>query len=140
MPITVTAARGVLTPEGEREILPRLTEALVAASGLTGNAFFEPVVGGTVHVEDPGDVYAGGVATPLVMVEVKLPHIGLPDPASRAAFIESASTIVGELTHEGHRDDHTWVNILNAPDAGWGFSGRAWADQDLVAAITAASA
>ena len=60
MPITVTAPRGVLTPAGEREILPRLTEALIEVSGLTGNAFFTSVVGGTVHILEPHDVYAGG--------------------------------------------------------------------------------
>jgi hypothetical protein len=34
MPITVAAARGVLTAVGEGEILPRLTAALLEASGL----------------------------------------------------------------------------------------------------------
>jgi hypothetical protein len=35
MPITVTAPRGVLTAEGEREILPWLTEALLEAGGVS---------------------------------------------------------------------------------------------------------
>jgi hypothetical protein len=60
MPITVTAPRGVLTPAGEREVLPRLTAALIEVSGLTGNSFFTSIVGGTVHVLAPEDVYAGG--------------------------------------------------------------------------------
>src|SRR5258708_40176599 len=46
MPITVTAPRGVLTAAGQREVLPRLTAALIEASGLTGNAFFTSIVGG----------------------------------------------------------------------------------------------
>ena len=33
MPITVTAPEGVLTEAGEREILPRLSAALIEASG-----------------------------------------------------------------------------------------------------------
>ena len=40
MPITVTAPRGTLTSEGEREILPRLTAALIDVSGQTGNTYF----------------------------------------------------------------------------------------------------
>ena len=83
MPITVTAPRGVLTPSGERAILPRLTEALIEVSGLTGNEFFAAVVGGTVHLLDPRDVYAGGVNRPVVMVELKLPNIGLADQTAR---------------------------------------------------------
>ncbi|MEV7025777.1 hypothetical protein, partial [Kitasatospora sp. NPDC093558] len=91
MPITVTAPRGVLTPAGEREILPQLTAALTEASGLAANPGFLSMVGGTVHVLDPEHVYAGGVNRPVVMVELKLPDIGLPTAESRAAFIRAAT-------------------------------------------------
>jgi hypothetical protein len=40
-------------------IIERDGQALIAASGLTGNPFFTRVVGGTVHVLDPSDIYAG---------------------------------------------------------------------------------
>ena len=73
MPITVTAPRGALTPSGEREILPELTTALIEASGAAGNSFFTSIVGGTVHLLDPRDIYAGGANRPVVMVELKLP-------------------------------------------------------------------
>jgi len=61
MPITVTAPRGTLTPAGERDILPQLSAALIEASGQTGNSFFTPLVGGTVQILEPEQVYAGGV-------------------------------------------------------------------------------
>ena len=85
MPITVTAPRGTLTPAGERDILPQLTAALIEASGQTGNAFFAPLVGGTVQLLEAEQVYAGGVNRPLVLVELKLPDIGLAAPEARAA-------------------------------------------------------
>ena len=53
MPITVTAPRGILTAEGERQILPRLSAELIDVSGLAGNSFFEAIVGGTVQLLDP---------------------------------------------------------------------------------------
>jgi phenylpyruvate tautomerase PptA (4-oxalocrotonate tautomerase family) len=137
MPITVTAPRGVLTPAGEREILPRLTAALVEASGLTGNSVFPSFVGGTVHVLDPGAVYAGGVNHPVVMVELKLPNIGLGSQEARTAFITAATDVVDALTVPGHDREDTWVNILNAPDGGWGIGGRTYTGDDLVAAIMA---
>ncbi|MGW2374548.1 tautomerase family protein [Kitasatospora sp. NPDC001683] len=137
MPITVTAPRGVLTPAGEREILPRLTAALTEASGLAGNPGFTSMVGGTVHLLDPEHVYAGGVNRPVVMVELKLPDIGLATAEARAAFIRSATDIVGRLTVEGHRADDTWVNILNARDGAWGIGGKALGNDDIVAAISA---
>lgn len=139
MPITVTAPRGVLTASGERDILPRLTTALVEASGLAGNAYFTGLVGGTVHILEPEDVYAGGVNRPLVLVELKLPNVGLATIEARAAFIAVATEIVGELTVAGHERNDTWVNILNAPDGGWGIGGRAYTGDALIAAVSAAA-
>ena len=137
MPITVTAPRGVLTAAGEREILPQLTAALIEASGLTGNAFFTSIVGGTVHVLEPENVYAGGEPSPVVMVELKLPKIGLATQESRAAFIAAATDVVEALTVPGHRRQDTWVNILNAPDGAWGLGGNAYTGEALIAAATA---
>ena len=140
MPITVTAPRGVLSAVGERDILPRLTTALVEASGLSGNADFLRLVGGTVHILAPENVYGGGVNRPLVMVELKLPNIGLATIEARAAFIAAATDVVDELTVTGHDRNDTWVNILNAPDGGWGIGGRAYTSDDLIAAVSGAAA
>jgi hypothetical protein len=137
MPITVTAPRDVLTPAGEREILPRLTAALLAASEATGNAFFTGIVGGTVHVLPTEHVYAGGVNRPVVMVELKLPNIGLDTVDSRAAFITLATDIVDSLTVEGHDRENTWVNILNAQDGAWGIGGRQYTGDGLISAASA---
>jgi hypothetical protein len=137
MPITVTAPIGVLTPEGEREILPRLTDALLAASEATGNAFFTSITGGTVHIVPAETVYAGGVNRPLVMVELKLPSIGLDTLESRAAFIELATDVVDKLTVDGHDRANTWINILHAQDGAWGIGGRQYSAEALVAAATA---
>ena len=123
MPITVTAPRGVLTPAGERQILPHLTAALVEASGQTGNAAFTALVGGTVHVLDPADIYAGGANRPVVLVELKLPEVGLSTVDARAAFIAAATDVVDALTVDSHDRADTWVNILNAPGGGWGIGG-----------------
>jgi phenylpyruvate tautomerase PptA (4-oxalocrotonate tautomerase family) len=136
MPITVTAPRGVLTPAGEREILPRLTRDLAAASGLADNEAFTAVIGGTLHVLEPERIYGGGANRPLVMVELKLPNIGLASLDQRAAFVAAATDTVEQLTVAGHRREDTWVNVLNAPDGGWGIAGRAYTGQDLINALT----
>jgi hypothetical protein len=139
MPITVTAPRGTITPEGEREILPRLAAALIEVSGQTGNSFFNSIVGGTVHLVDPDTVYAGGANRPVVMVELKLPDIGLADQTSRASFIAEATDIVRELTTPDHDDQDIWVNILNARDGAWGIAGQALTNEDLIVGIAAAT-
>jgi phenylpyruvate tautomerase PptA (4-oxalocrotonate tautomerase family) len=137
MPITVTAPRGVLTAAGERAILPRLTTALIEVSGLTGNRFFSSIVGGTVHILAPEDIYAGGENRPVVMVELKLANIGLPSAETRAAFIAAATDVVDALTVAGHDRHNTWVNVVNAPDGGWGIGGIAYTGDDLIAAVAA---
>jgi hypothetical protein len=139
MPITVTAPHGTLTPAGEHDILPQLTAALIDASGQAGNSFFAPLVGGTVQFLPPEQIYAGGVSRPLVLVELKLPDIGLADPAARAAFIAAATAIVRALARPGHRDEDTWINILHARDGAWGVGGRMLTNDDLVAGIMAAA-
>lgn len=88
MPITVTAPSGQLTAIGEREILPKLTHALLEATDAVGNDFL--------------------------------------------------TSIVDALTVNAHSRRDTWVNILHAPDGGWGIGGRAYSDDDLLAADPAA--
>ena len=139
MPITVTAPRGVLTAAGEREILPRLTRDLAAASEMSDNEAFIAVIGGTVHVLEPERVYGGGANRPLVMVELKLPNIGLGSLEQRAAFVAAATETVEQLTVAGHRREDTWINVLNALDGGWGIAGRAYTGQELIETLTGAA-
>jgi phenylpyruvate tautomerase PptA (4-oxalocrotonate tautomerase family) len=136
MPITVTAPRGVLSASGEREILPRLTEELARVSGMSGHAGFVSMIGGTVHVLEAENVYAGGVNRPVVMVELKLPNIGLGSVQARAEFIAAATETVAAFTAPEHSPADIWVNILNAPDGGWGIAGRAYTGEALVEALS----
>jgi phenylpyruvate tautomerase PptA (4-oxalocrotonate tautomerase family) len=138
MPITVTAPAGRLTSTGEREILPRLTDALLDAAGARGNPFLTSIVGGTVHILDPAHVYGGGANRPLVMIELKLPSIALAEQEPRTSFIAAATRIVDSLTVEDHDSSDTWVNILHAVDGAWGLGGHAWTGDELLAAASAA--
>jgi hypothetical protein len=70
---------------------------------------------------------------------LKLPDIGLAAPEARAAFIAAATGIVRALAAPGHRDEDTWINILNARDGAWGAGGRVLTNEDLVAGIMAAA-
>jgi hypothetical protein len=139
MPITVTAPHGVLTAGGRQQVLPLLSRAVVEISGATGNSFFTPIVGGHVQLVEPGDVYAGGVNRPIVVVKLEIPSIGLGSVELRAAFVRAATDIVQGCTVPWHDPADTWVTIFNAPDGGWGIGGRAYTGDDLVAAITGAA-
>jgi phenylpyruvate tautomerase PptA (4-oxalocrotonate tautomerase family) len=134
MPITVTAPPNVLTDTGVREIVPRLTAALAEAFGAPGDPALIAMIGGHLHLMAAEHIYAGGVPHPLVVVELKLPAPGLGTLESRAAFITAATDIVDALTVDGHDRADTWVNILNAPDGGWGLGGRAYTNEMLAPA------
>jgi phenylpyruvate tautomerase PptA (4-oxalocrotonate tautomerase family) len=136
MPITVTAPRGVLSATGEREILPRLTEDLARVSGMSGHAGFVSMIGGTVHVLEAENIYAGGVNRPVVMVELKLPNIGLGSVRARAEFIAAATDTVAGFTAAEHSRADIWVNIVNAPDGGWGIAGHAYTGDALIEALS----
>ncbi|AXE23425.1 hypothetical protein C0216_08060 [Streptomyces globosus] len=140
MPIAVIASTGALTPAGEREIIPQLSHALIEVSGLTGNTFFTPMVAGVLHVLDPEHVYAGGVNRSLVLIELKLPDIGLASVEARAAFIEKATDIAYRLMTPGHERDDIRINIVNAPDGGWGMGGHAYTGERLGEAVARAAA
>ena len=134
MPITVTAPRGALTAEGERAIIPELTAALLESTGATGNEFLTSIVGGTLQLLDPRDVYAAGVNQSLVLVEVKLPAVALSSEETRAAFVAAATDVVERLSGPDHERGQTWVNVVHAAEGGWGLGGRAYTGADLITA------
>jgi hypothetical protein len=88
----------------------------------------------------PKRAVASATSWPLPCGELKLPNIGLADQAARAAFVTAATDIVADLAEPEHRRDDTWVNILNAPDGGWGLGGKGYTDDALIVAITDAGA
>jgi phenylpyruvate tautomerase PptA (4-oxalocrotonate tautomerase family) len=137
VPITVTAPTGVLTPAGESEILPRLTTALLRANDAEDNPFFTSITGGTLHLLEPHLIYAGGANRPVVMVEVKLPDVGLNTPDQRARFISEATDVVADLSGPGQLRENIWVNILNAQAGAWGVGGQAYTGEALETAARA---
>jgi hypothetical protein len=81
-------------------------------------------IGGTVHLLDAEDIYAGGKPAPIVFVELKLPPIALSTIERRSAFIAAATKKIAELTVDDHEDRHIWVNILHTPDGAWEIGGE----------------
>ena len=135
MPITVTAPHGVLTAAGEREILPKLTQAVLEINGAVGNDAFRSLVGGHVELHDPARVYAGGRNRPVVVISFDAPHSAFTTQESRTAFIEAATGIVAECAVPSHAREDTWINIFNAPNGAWGIGGVAYDDDALTAKI-----
>ena len=56
-----------------------------------------------------------------------------------APLITAAAGSVAELCVPSHRPENTWINIVNAPDGGWGIGGQQYTGDQLIAEATAAA-
>jgi hypothetical protein len=139
MPISIQVTRGLLTPDGERAILPRVARALLEAHGLQDNPFMKRNVIGHVVVSDEAAAYVGGAAASLAEIEVKVPSVTFRDRATQETFVANVTRIVDELKAGAHPASRTFVNVTYAVDGTWGIAGRAYTNDDLGAAITASA-
>ena len=71
-----------------------------------------------------------------VRVQV-LTNAGALDRAKQLAVVERLTQIVCEATGDATRQDRTWVLLTEAPDGGWGLSGHAHTNEELVRAARA---
>jgi len=140
MPISVQVTRGLLTEAGERQILARVASALLEAHGLAQNSFMRANVIGHLSVSESADTYVGGQAQSLALIELKVPSVTFRDRATQQRFIEAVTNIVDELSTGEHPKSRTFVNVSYAVDGAWGIGGRAYANEELGAAIQRAAA
>jgi hypothetical protein len=137
MPISIQITRGLLTPEGERAIFPRVAHALLEAHGLQDNSFMKQNVIGHLVVSEETSSFAGGKAGSLAVIEVKVPSVTFRDRNSQEGFVATVTDIVDELKAGTHPRSRTFVNVVYAVDGPWGIAGRAYTNEDLGAAIAA---
>lgn len=140
MPISVKVSRDLLTSAGEREVLPRLTRALLEAHGLSGNAFMADNVVGRLEVGELGSSYVGGKAQSVAIVEVKVPSATFRDRATQQRFVAEATDVIDALKAGDHPKTRTYVNVMYAVDGAWGIAGKAYSNEELGAAIAASVA
>lgn len=62
MPLLIQVTKNLLTPAGEREVLPKMAAALLKVHGFTNNAFMTPIVIGHLDIYDETHCYARGKA------------------------------------------------------------------------------
>lgn len=139
MPISVQVTRGLLTPAGERQVVPRIAAALLASHGLESNAFMRANVIGHLVLTDEAASFVGGESQSLAIVEVKVPSVTFSNRAVQQGFVEAVTNVVDELKAGQHPKSRTFVNVTYAVDGAWGIAGKAYTNEELGAAITAAA-
>jgi phenylpyruvate tautomerase PptA (4-oxalocrotonate tautomerase family) len=139
MPISVQITNGLLTPAGEREVLPRIADALLRAHGLSGNTFMAPNVVGHLYISPESSNYVGGKAQSLAVIEIKVPSVTFPNADVKQDFVAAVTDIVDHLKAGDHPRERTFVNVTYAVDGTWGIAGRAYSNAELGAAIQEAA-
>lgn len=139
MPISVQVTQGLLTTQGEREVLPRIADALLKVHGLGGNSFMVPTVVGHVDIYPEEVSYAGGKLQSLAIVEVKVPSVTFPNQEIRDAFVKEATDIIDSLKAGSHPRERTFVNVVYAVEGTWGIGGKAYTNEALGMAIANAA-
>ena len=139
MPISIQITRGLLTPDGQRDIFPRVARALLDAHGLQDNPFMRQNVIGHLVVTEEALSFAGGKAGSLAVIEVKVPSVTFRDRKSQEDFVAAVTNIVDEFKAGTHPRSRTFVNVVYAVDGPWGIGGRAYTNEDLGAAIAASA-
>lgn len=135
MPFLIQVTKNLLTPQGEREIFPRMAAALLKVHGLTGNAFMTPIVIGHVEVYAEERSFVDGKPQSLAVIELKVPPITFPTQDVKDAFVREATDIIHELRAGSHPKERTFVNVVYAVEGTWGIGGKAYTNAALGEAI-----
>jgi len=106
---------------------------------LSDNAFMFPAVAGSVHILPPGRIFAGGHAERAIFVELKVPSVTFQTEEQKQGFLDDVNAILDELTAGAHPRDKTFFNITYAVDGSWGIGAKAYTNEELGAAIAAAT-
>lgn len=139
MPINVLATDGILSPAAQQQVFADLTASFLRHHDLTGNPFITPNVIGEINTIPKGRSFAGGAASDIVVVELKVPSFALASPAQKAGFIADATEIVFKAAGGRHPRERIFVNMVYAVDGLWGIGGRAYTNAELGEAVSQAS-
>jgi phenylpyruvate tautomerase PptA (4-oxalocrotonate tautomerase family) len=139
VPISVQVTKGLLTSQGERQVVPLISDALLKAHGLSGNSFMTPNVIGHLMVTPESESYAGGQPQSLAVIEIKVPSVTFPNAEVCQTFISEVTDIIDRLKAGTHPRQRTFVNVTYAVNGAWGIGGRAYSNDELGAAIQQAA-
>jgi phenylpyruvate tautomerase PptA (4-oxalocrotonate tautomerase family) len=128
--IDVYAAAG--TFPDEHQLATDLAAAVMAVEQVPDIPMFRKNTAGFVH-----DLPAGSLANVdgdgnYVRVQV-LTNAGALDRAKQLAVVRELTAIVAAAAADPSLAERTWVLLTEAPDGGWGLSGHANTNEELVA-------
>ena len=131
MPLTLIITAGVIPANREQATIARLSETFLELHGLAGNKFLTPNVIGHIQVLARGSTYSGMKATPVAIVEWKVPSFAFTDRQVQTSYIEKATDIIREASGGTLPKEQIWINVTHTVDGPWGIAGRAYTNAEL---------
>ena len=132
--IDVYAATG--TFENPHQLAADLARTLMTIEGVPDIPMFRQNTAGFVHEMDSPAISNVDGDSGYVRVQV-LTNAGALDRDKQLAVISQFTELVAAAADDPTLSDRTWVLLTEAVDGGWGLSGHANTNEELVAAARA---
>lgn len=136
MPLTLTYTEGVLPKGAEKQVIAKLSDAMLKWHDLLGNKVMTPNVTGQVHILPAGATFSGGKEISAAWVEWKVPSFAFASREIQLGYFDEATNIIYEASGGKLPKDHIWVNVVHALDGAWGIAGKAMTNTELGAAVS----
>ncbi len=136
MPLTLTYTEGVLPKGDEKQVIEKLSNAMLKWHGLLCNKVMTPNVTGQVHILPLSATFSGAKELSAAWVEWKVPSFAFATREIQLGYIDEATTIVHEASGGKLPKEHIWVNVVHAVDGAWGIAGKAMTNAELGAAVS----
>jgi len=135
MPLTLMISEGVLDDGQEKVAFTRLSEAMLRAHDLVGNAVMTRNVIGSIHVMPRGTTFIGMKDTPVAFVEWKVPSFAFTNPDVQKAYFREVSDILVEMSRGRLLRENIGINVVHAVDGAWNFDGERMTNAEIGARV-----
>jgi phenylpyruvate tautomerase PptA (4-oxalocrotonate tautomerase family) len=132
--IDVYATAGTFTHK--HQLAADLATAVMTIEQVPDIPMFRQNTAAFIHDLPPGALANVDGQTNYVRIQV-LTNAGALDRRKQLAVVERLANIAAEAAGDPALASRTWVLLTEAPDGGWGLSGHAHTNEELVAAARA---
>ena len=137
MPLQLILTEGVLPPGQEKVAFIRIAEAMMKWHGLTGNKAMAPNVIGEYHVVPRERTFSAMEATPIAVVEWKVPAFAFTDRNVQIGYFEEVTNLIHDMSGGKHPKDHVFINVVHTVDGAWNWGGHALTNDEIRQKVSA---
>ena len=139
MPIQIIMTEGLTSKADAQKMHTQVGQAFLDNHQISNNQFMLPNIIGEVVFMDPDITFSGLKASPIAVVELRVPSFTFGTQEQKDSFVQKATDIILDATNGKLPKESIWVNAVYAVDGLWGIAGKAYTNEQLGAAIQHAS-